>query len=209
MNDFLRALPPDSSPLHARHNSSIKNPEISITRTLPEISIIIPAYNEAGNIAHAIQSIGSELRRLARSHEIIIVNDGSGDETIEEARKSMANFPVRIICLSRNFGKENAITAGLKGAEGKAVIVMDADLQEPVSYLETFISHWDKGFEMVYSVQQNRTGETFLKKQAVRLYYWFSIKRPRWSSLPTPVISASWIEKWWTPSVPSPNTIAL
>ncbi|MFT6862067.1 MAG: glycosyltransferase involved in cell wall biosynthesis [Akkermansiaceae bacterium] len=149
-----------------------EDPEISPSPVHPEISIVVPAFNEAGNIATAIETIGDEFRRLKRLHEIIIVDDGSQDETIDEARKMMTHYPVRIICLSRNFGKENAITAGLKKAKGKAVIIMDADLQEPVSYLKTFLAHWEEGFEMVYSTQENRSGETFIKKQAVRLYYW-------------------------------------
>ncbi|YCM45860.1 glycosyltransferase family 2 protein [Verrucomicrobiaceae bacterium 227] len=139
---------------------------------IPEVSIVVPAYNEAGNIAIAIQSIGNEMRSLARAYEIVIVDDGSSDGTVLEAREMLAQYPVRIVCLSRNFGKENAITAGLKNAHGQAVIIMDADLQEPITYLKTFLTHWDEGFEMVFSVQANRTGETFLKKQAVRLYYW-------------------------------------
>jgi len=138
----------------------------------PEVSIVVPAYNEAGNIAIAIEAIGEELHSLGRSYEIIIVDDGSRDETVPEARKMMGQYPVRIVCLSRNFGKENAITAGLKNSLGKAVIIMDADLQEPISYLKTFLARWDEGFEMVFSVQEIRTGETFVKKQAVRLYYW-------------------------------------
>jgi glycosyltransferase involved in cell wall biosynthesis len=140
--------------------------------TPPEVSIVVPAFNEAGNIAIAIQAIGDELQSLGRSYEIVIVDDGSRDQTVPEAREMMVQYPVRIVCLSRNFGKENAITAGLKSARGQAVIIMDADLQEPISYLKTFLARWDDGYEMVFSVQENRTGETFVKKQAVRLYYW-------------------------------------
>ena len=106
----------------------------------PEISIVVPAFNEAGNIAIAIQAIGDELHSLNRSYEIVIVDDGSRDQTVPEAREMILRYPVRIVCLSRNFGKENAITAGLKTAHGQAVIIMDADLQEPITYLKTFLA---------------------------------------------------------------------
>ncbi|MDA7888838.1 glycosyltransferase family 2 protein [Akkermansiaceae bacterium] len=138
----------------------------------PDVSIVIPAFNEAGNIGPAIIAIGNEVASLGRSYEIVVVDDGSRDQTVEEARELISRFPVRVVCLSRNFGKENAITAGLRRAKGKAVIIMDADLQEPISYLKTFLSHWDNGYDMIFSVQANRTGETCVKKHAVRLYYW-------------------------------------
>ena len=151
---------------------SQKEPRQCHDGKIPAISIVLPAYNEAGNIAAAVHSIGNEMRALERSYEIVIVDDGSRDQTVAEAREMMDQYPVRVICLSRNFGKENAITAGLKSSRGQAVIIMDADLQEPISYLKTFLARWDEGYEMVFSVQENRTGETFLKKQAVRAYYW-------------------------------------
>lgn len=139
---------------------------------IPQISIVLPAFNEEENIGKAVGTIASEMKALGRSFEIIIVDDGSQDQTVAKARELLTTLPLRIICLSRNFGKENAITAGLRQAKGLAVIIMDADLQEPISYLKTFLEHWEKGYEMVFSVQADRTGETFVKKQAVRVYYW-------------------------------------
>ena len=138
----------------------------------PQISLVVPAFNEAGNIQVVIEAIANEMVTLGRSHEIIVVDDGSSDGTILEAREMIRRFPVRVVRLSRNFGKEHAITAGLKRAVGEAVILIDADLQEPISYLKTFIAHWDEGFEMVYAVRAHRDDETFLKKHGTRAFYW-------------------------------------
>ena len=138
----------------------------------PEISLIIPCFNEVGNIQAAISAIGEEMAELKNSYEIIVVDDGSRDETVRKAREMIADFPVRVVCLSRNFGKENAITAGLERSRGNAVIIIDADLQEPISYLKTFIEHWKQGFEMVYAVRANRQDETVSKRLGARLFYW-------------------------------------
>lgn len=138
----------------------------------PEISLVIPAYNEGGNIGVAIQTISAEMRRLERSYELLVVDDGSTDNTVEVAKAHALQHPVRVVCLSRNFGKENAITAGLTRSLGEAVIVIDADLQEPISYLEVFIDHWDRGFQMVYAVRKHREDESLLKTWGSNAFYW-------------------------------------
>lgn len=138
----------------------------------PQISCVIPAYNEEGNIEVAIRAVSEEMVKLRRNFELIVVDDGSTDSTVCAAKKLIDEFPVRVVCLSRNFGKENAITAGLKAARGQAAIVIDADLQEPISYLRTFLDHWDQGYEMVYGVRANRDDESFLKRKGSNLFYW-------------------------------------
>lgn len=138
----------------------------------PEVSLIIPAYNEEGNIRKVIETVAEEMVALERDYEILIIDDGSSDNTVEEARSLIRQYPVRVICLSRNFGKENAITAGLRRAFGDAVIILDADLQEPVCYLKVFLEHWDEGYKMVFSVRANRDDETYIKRITSRLYYW-------------------------------------
>jgi glycosyltransferase involved in cell wall biosynthesis len=139
---------------------------------LPEVSCIIPAYNEEANIIHTIRAISEEMQRLNRDYEIIVVDDGSQDETIEQARSLISFCPLRIISLSRNFGKENAITAGLSASIGDACIIIDADLQEPVSYIEVFLENWDAGYEMVYGVRSHRKDESLIKRKLSNCFYW-------------------------------------
>lgn len=138
----------------------------------PEISCVVPAYNEAGNIAKTITAIAEEMVQLRRDFEIIVVDDGSADSTIFEARSLIEKYPVRVVCLSRNFGKENAMTAGMRAARGSACIMIDADLQEPISYLKVFIEQWDVGVQMVYGVRAHREDESYLKRKASNFYYW-------------------------------------
>jgi len=137
----------------------------------PEISCVIPAYNEEGNIGLVIDAITKKMQRLKRAYEIIIVDDGSADNTVKDAKAYLSQYPIRILCLSRNFGKEDAIMAGLEASLGKAVIVIDADLQEPVSMIRTFVEHWDNGYQMVYAVRANRDDESWLKTVASNAFY--------------------------------------
>lgn len=141
-------------------------------RERPEISCVVPAHNEAGNIGRAITAIAEEMIRLQRDFEIVVVDDGSADNTVLEARQFIATYPLRVVCLSRNFGKENAITAGMASAKGNACILIDADLQEPVTYLEVFLKAWDEGMEMVYGVRAHREDEPCLKRRGTDLFYW-------------------------------------
>jgi polyisoprenyl-phosphate glycosyltransferase len=141
-------------------------------RERPEISCIVPACNESGNISATITAISLELAALRRDFEIIIVDDGSVDTTVDEAQALMEQYPIRVICLSRNFGKENAITAGLRASVGDACVIIDADLQEPISYLKVFLKHWDAGYEMVYGVRAHREDESYLKRKGSNVFYW-------------------------------------
>lgn len=138
----------------------------------PQVSCVVPAYNEAGNIAKTLTAIAEELILLSRDFELIVVDDGSADATVAEARALMETYPVRVIRLSRNFGKENAITAGMQASRGKACVIIDADLQEPISYLKVFLEHWDAGMEMVYGVRAHRGDESCLKRKGSNLFYW-------------------------------------
>lgn len=136
-----------------------------------ELSFVIPAYNEAENIAEAIARVHAEARRMGLRHEILIVDDGSRDATFETAIALAQDAPVRALRLSRNFGKEQAIMAGLERARGAAVVILDADMQEPIGHLETMLEHYRAGFEMVYATRAHRADEPRVKRVLTRVFY--------------------------------------
>lgn len=138
---------------------------------IPALSIVIPAHNEEGNIHEAIVRVHAEVTRLVESHEIIIVDDGSTDSTLFRAKALAADYPLRVLRLSRNFGKEQAIMAGLKASRGKAVVILDADLQEPLSCLKDMWKAYEDGYEMVYTCRAHRADEPKSKRLFTRLFY--------------------------------------
>ena len=135
------------------------------------IDIVIPAYNEEGNIARAIETLFERLGSLPYRFELIIVDDGSHDRTAEIAAGYVGRYPLRIVRLTRNFGKENALLAGLDLARGAATILMDADLQHPVELIPEFLARWEQGAEVVYAVKESRQGEGMLKRLATAAFY--------------------------------------
>jgi glycosyltransferase involved in cell wall biosynthesis len=135
------------------------------------VDIVIPAYNEEGNIARAIETVFERLASLPYRFELIVVDDGSHDRTAEIAASYVGRYPVRVVRLTRNFGKENALLAGLDLARGAATILMDADLQHPVELIPEFLARWEQGFEVVYAVKESREGEGVLKRLATAAFY--------------------------------------
>ena len=138
---------------------------------VPELSFVIPAFNEEENIAETIRRVDDEARSLVRSHEIIVVDDGSSDSTFESAKEAVGDIPLRVLRLSRNFGKEQAIMAGLEASTGAGVVILDADLQEPLCHLATMLQHRAEGFEVVYAVRAHRDDEPYLKRLFTRVFY--------------------------------------
>ncbi len=138
----------------------------------PELSIVVPMYNEEDNLDYFFQRIFKLLESLNLTHEIICVNDGSSDRTLEMLLGYHRKYPqVKVLNFSRNFGKETALTAGLHHAGGRAVIPIDADLQDPPELIETFIAKWREGFDVVYAVRTKRHGEAWLKRLSANLFY--------------------------------------
>jgi len=136
------------------------------------ISIIIPCYNEESAIDIFLARITPILNDLNYSYELIFINDGSSDDTLSmllEAQKRDEN--IRIINLSRNFGKEAALTAGLDSAIGSAMIPIDVDLQHPPEIIKTFVDRWQDGYDVVVGKRLNRAGESFFKKMTAKLFY--------------------------------------
>lgn len=144
---------------------------VQVPGPIPALSFVVPAYNEEHNIAETVRRIDREARRLVSSHEIIVVDDGSSDGTFERAKDSAIHLSLRIIRLSRNFGKEQAIMAGLRASKGAAVVILDADLQEPLRNLETMLAHRAEGYEMIYAIRAHRADETRAKRLFTSLFY--------------------------------------
>ncbi|WP_379127599.1 glycosyltransferase family 2 protein [Paenibacillus sp. sgz500958] len=135
-------------------------------------SVIIPMYNEEEVIAHTYARLKTVMDGCGDSYELVFVNDGSRDRTAEIMREiSSQDENVRLIDFSRNFGHQVAITAGMDYSEGQAVVVIDADLQDPPEVILQMISKWKEGYEVVYAKRLKRHGETFFKKATAKLFY--------------------------------------
>lgn len=130
-------------------------------RENPTISVIIPAFNEGTGIAHAIDEIKNVLSGCPVDYELIIVDDGSRDNTYQEiCNVNLTDHRVKGIKLSRNFGKESAIYAGLEAAKGDAIITIDADLQHPPSLIPQMITSWQQGAEIIHAVKLDRSTDS-------------------------------------------------
>lgn len=136
------------------------------------LSIVVPAYDEEEVLPEFHKRISNALAALKISYEVIYVNDGSRDRTMEVLRSLYAaDNRVVVVSLSRNFGKENALTAGLEHVRGEAAVVIDADLQDPPELIGALIEEWRAGFDVVYARRTRRDGETPLKRLTAHLFY--------------------------------------
>lgn len=148
------------------------SPEPNAGRERPEISVVIPMFNEADNLALLIDKLTPVLERCAASFEVVFVDDGSSDGTLEALRRVHDIDPrLRAISFSRNFGKEIAIAAGLDHAEGDAVVIMDADLQHPPAMIETFVARWREGYQNVFGQRVDRSGDSPMRRALTMRFY--------------------------------------
>jgi len=139
---------------------------------MAELSVVIPMYDEQEVIAMAYERLTAVLGGLEMSYEIVLVDDGSRDGTSWAMRRLAAQDPsVTAIFLSRNFGKEAALTAGLEHASGNAVIVMDADLQDPPERIPDMIRAWREGADVVCMRRRSRAGESWFKRYSASRFY--------------------------------------
>lgn len=136
------------------------------------ISCVIPVYNEEMVIKSFLQKLHSYLHALTQRFEIIVVNDGSRDATAATVLSLSYLTNLKILNLSRNFGKEAAMTAGLEYCKGDVAVLMDADFQHPIEMLAPFLHEWGEGYDMVYGLRHNRDSESALKRNFARLFYW-------------------------------------
>ena len=141
---------------------------------MPDISVIIPIYNEALNVHLLHERLRNVMESLAVSYEMIFINDGSRDESIYLIKKLAENYPhVKYIDLSRNFGHQIAVSAGIDQAQGQAVVIIDADLQDPPELIRDLYAKLGQGYDVVYAKRRARKGEGFLKKFTAKMFYRF------------------------------------
>ncbi len=140
---------------------------------MKNVTIIIPCYNEEKSLEPLYKHLKKVITQIeGYNFKVLLINDGSQDSTLEQMRILHKNDPtISYLSLSRNFGKENAMLAGLDYAESDAVILMDADLQDPPELIPRMLLEWGKGYDDVYARRRTRSGETWFKKASAYWYY--------------------------------------
>jgi glycosyltransferase involved in cell wall biosynthesis len=155
----------------------------------PELSLIIPIFNEQEvlpELHRRLREVMADLEQSVRSWEVVFVDDGSKDRSLSMLREMAGSEPrFKVIAFSRNFGHQVAITAGLDQAQGDAVVIIDADLQDPPEVVKEMIGKWRAGFDVVYGVRRSRAGETLFKKLTAAAFY--RILRTMLGGIPIPV----------------------
>lgn len=137
-----------------------------------ELSVVIPFYNEEPNIDYLFQRLVSALDRLNMKYEIVCVNDGSKDNTLKCLVEYHHRNPnIKVINLSRNFGKDIALAAAIDYASGAAVVPIDADLQDPPEFIEELVAKWRQGYDVVYATRCSRQGEGWMKRFSAYAFY--------------------------------------
>lgn len=139
----------------------------------PVLSIVAPIYNEAGNIRELHRRIAGVMEQAGVSWELVLVNDGSSDGSADLIREVYEDDPehVRAIHFARNFGHSAAVTAGMDYAAGDAVVLIDADLQDPPEVILDLMEKWREGYEVVYAIRAKREGETWFKTFTASAFY--------------------------------------
>ena len=135
------------------------------------LSCVVPCFNEAANLDQLLTRVENVCQSLGQSWEVIIVDDGSRDTTVQLARVWCERPGFRLVALSRNFGKEAAMTAGLRAAHGDAGVISDADLQHPPELIVEMAAKWRQGVDMVYAVRQDRAASGLPRQWGSRLFY--------------------------------------
>lgn len=143
-----------------------------MARSTPfKLSVVVPCLNEGSHLKEFIIALSSSVELITSSYQIIIINDGSKDNTRDIALDLISSGNVRYLEFSRNFGKEAALMAGIDHATGDATLLIDADFQHPLDKLPEMAALWKSGYEMIYGVVANRKGESVSKRLGTRLLY--------------------------------------
>lgn len=138
-----------------------------------DISVVVPVFNEESNLKELVNAVKVIFNSIDLKYEIVFVDDGSTDRSadiLKELHEKHKDI-VKVIYLSRNHGHQLALTAGLRYSHGKAVVIMDADLQDPPEVILSFIKKWQEGNKVVYGVRKHRQGESFFKLFTAKLFY--------------------------------------
>ena len=137
-----------------------------------KLSVVAPCYNESAGLPEFIRRLQAVCVQLGSRYEILLVNDGSRDDTLQVALGIAARTPeVKVINLLRNFGHQAAVTAGLDGADGDAVVLIDSDLQDPPELIVGMVAAWREGADVAYGKRKSRQGETAFKLFTAKIFY--------------------------------------
>jgi glycosyltransferase involved in cell wall biosynthesis len=136
-----------------------------------KLSVVVPCYNEGGHLQDFITALKAAITPITKNYEILLINDGSKDNTRDVAFSLVQEGNIRYLEFSRNFGKEAALMAGIDHASGDATLLIDADFQHPLDKLPEMAQLWQSGYEMIYGVIANRQGESITKRLGTRLLY--------------------------------------
>lgn len=169
-------MPAEPTTMHAPPGTLGVQPGRAAPRLM---SFLLPARNEALALPAVIERIGALMRQLQQAYEIVVVDDGSTDQTVAAMRAEQAHAPVVLVSLSRNFGKEAALTAGLAHTRGDAVLILDADGQHPIELIPEMLRHWRCGADQVVGVIEQRESSGWMERASARLFYWVVNRRSR------------------------------
>ena len=165
---MARSAPPKAKPA-AAPEAKDRRPR---SRRGKRLSLVIPMHNEEPVLADLFERLDATVGKLGLDLEIVCVDDGSRDSTLELLReRARTDKRIRALSLSRNFGKEAALTAGLEAATGQMVVPLDADLQDPPELIGEFVTLWEQGYDVVYGVRADRSSDTPVKRATANLVY--------------------------------------
>jgi len=137
-----------------------------------EISVVVPLFNEELNIHELYDRLIKSVSAISEEYELLFVNDGSSDNTLGGIKQfAEGNKRVKYISFSRNFGHQNAIMAGIRHSDGKAIVLIDGDLQDPPEVIPVLYSKYLEGYPVVYARRISRKGESFVKKCTAKIFY--------------------------------------
>ena len=171
--DISHTASPRSRPISASRSSTITiGPMPQRSQSTPSISCVIPAYNEAASLESTLESMLATLRPLSPHIEVMVVDDGSKDDTAAIVQRMVQSNPeIVLLRLSRNFGKEAALTAGMEAAGGDLLLFVDADGQHPPDLVEPMLQGWRDGADVVYGVRRVRDDQSRLHRRMIKTFY--------------------------------------